>query len=101
MATLRSIRKSLTYTHVLRLDRFGHLYIPVSLGALRSVAFPEKDGVRLTLNPSSGLYVHHLFAMPKPYWDLVLPEKGELRVFFRRDGDKLRAFVPFIRRRKP
>jgi hypothetical protein len=100
MATLRSIRERLSYDLTLRLDRFGHLYIPLSLGSMRATAYGESDGVRITLFPYGGGQVQRLYVMPRQFWKLVLPEKGELLVFFRREGTTYRGFVPFINKEK-
>jgi hypothetical protein len=96
MATLRSIRERLPYDRALRLGRFGHVYIPQSLGAMRSTAYGDRTGVKITLFPTAGKFVQKLYVLPRPYWELTLPEHGELRVFFRKEGTRYVGYVPFI-----
>jgi hypothetical protein len=81
----------------MRIGHFGHMYIPVSMGSMRSVTRLEKDGVRVTLVPAKWNYVARLFVMPKEYWKLVFRDSGPTMAFFRKDGDKLTSLVPFAK----
>jgi hypothetical protein len=96
MPTLRRIREKLDYTHVLRLGRFGHMYIPQSLGAVRASVKPEAGGVTITLTPTRGPYIVRLFTLPREYWPRVFDKRTEqMTVFFRPRGTQLVGFVPY------
>jgi hypothetical protein len=100
MRTLRAIREAIDYDLVMRLERYGHLYVPVALGALRPIAYSEGDGVRITLHPTEGLYRERLYVLPREYWRRVFAGARQILVFFRKRGAAYTAWVPFAERGK-
>jgi hypothetical protein len=87
LRSLREIRDGLDYDFLGYVGAYGHLYVPLWMGSVRSRTFREAGWVVIRLRPSARPRRDRLYVMPKAYRTaLERTAKPPYLVFFRESG---------------